>query len=103
VLADAPAATVGVTQVLTASVTPVDAQPPITYTWEVEEAGTFTQTAGVSDSLTVIWTQPGAKNVRVTAANASGAVDDSRSIQVMPGKVEGQEPVPAMFLPLIIR
>jgi len=81
-----PTTTVGVAATFTASVTPTDADQPITYTWNVGEAveqQVVTHTGGLSDTLTFAWSITGTQMVSVTANNPCGvAVSDSLTITV---------------------
>jgi hypothetical protein len=82
-----------------ASVTPVDATQPITYTWEATDLAPQIVSSGLSDDVDLSWTTEGQKQIDVTAYNGVGdPVTDSISIEV-----QSEEEYSYVFLPLVIR
>jgi hypothetical protein len=64
--------TTGITNVdydFTATVAPTMTNQPITYTWQATGHTPFTQTAGITDTINLNWSTPGAKVITVTAEN----------------------------------
>ncbi len=66
----------GVTATLTATVAPLDASLPIQYTWQAAGHDTVVHTAGVSDTIDFLWSEPGTAVVTVTASNTKVSFTD---------------------------
>jgi hypothetical protein len=66
----------------TANVMPIGTTQPLTYYWEATDNQTITHTNGLQDTVTFAWTEPGPKEVHVTAVNAAGEVSDTLDFQV---------------------
>jgi len=73
---------VNVSYPFTATVTPLSATTPITYTWQATGQTPVTHTAGLSDTVAFTWTSPGAKTIIVTATNAAGMVTNTHIISI---------------------
>jgi hypothetical protein len=72
---DGPASgTVATTATLTATVSPLDASQPVQYIWQAAGQEPVTHTGGLSDTLSLAWTEPGTAVVTVTASNIGGEV-----------------------------
>ena len=82
-----------------ASVTPVDATQPITYTWEATDYAVQVVSGGVTENMIFSWSTAGTKQIDVTADNGVGDhVTDSISVEV-----QSEEEYSYVFLPLVIR
>jgi hypothetical protein len=93
------AADIGVTVPFTATVTPLAASTPITFTWEATEQTTVVhQIDDLSDATIFSWATGGSKTLTVTAANSCGTVSQVHTIDV--GGVSWQF---ELFLPLMVR
>jgi M6 family metalloprotease-like protein len=66
----------------TATISPMDATTPITYTWEVTGFPPIVHVGDITDSIHFNWEEPGFKTISVTASNEGGSVVDSWSIIV---------------------
>ena len=67
----------------TATVNPGTATMPITYTWEITDHDTITNTGGISNTIMLDWISGGNKTVTVTAVNSSGIpVNQSHTINI---------------------
>ncbi len=64
---------VGVTATLTAAVAPLDASLPVQYKWQATGHDTVVHTAGVSDTVDFLWSEPGTAVVTVTASNTNAS------------------------------
>jgi hypothetical protein len=73
---------VGTQNVFLANVIPIDIPQPITYTWQASGQETISQTAGISDSVSFIWEDPGMQVITVTASNLFGSTSDFYSLPV---------------------
>jgi len=81
----------------TADVSPGFTTTPITYTWEISNQETITNTGGISNTVTLEWSSTGNKTVTVTAVNSTGfSVSQSHIIDIiLPDKL--------LYLPLIFK
>jgi len=71
------------TYLMTATAQPLAATQPITYRWFVSGQGAITHTAGLFDTIPVVWVTPGNAVVTVTATNTAGIiVTDTHSIAI---------------------
>ena len=71
----------GAEHTFTATVSPLTATSPITYTWE--SAGeVITTTGGTSSTAGLVWASPGVHPITVTARNACGVVSATASITI---------------------
>ncbi len=69
--------------VFTATVSPPDATPPITYTWQaIEQSTVVTTTSDTSNTVSFAWADPGTKTVTVTAENCGGRDSDMVTINI---------------------
>jgi hypothetical protein len=66
----------------TATVNPITTTVPITYVWSVGGQPTITDTAGIFDTVTLSWDQPGLRQLSISASNPAGSVVDTRSITI---------------------
>ena len=72
---------------------PLDATTPVTYTWEVTDHDTFTETGGINNIIKLDWTTPGSKLITVTAENGTGSpVSQSHTIKIS---------YPKLYIPFI--
>jgi hypothetical protein len=60
--------------IFTATVSPITTTVPITYVWLVDDELTITHTAGISDTATFDWDQPGLHQLSLSASNPAGSV-----------------------------
>ncbi len=86
---------VGEPQTFTATVSPLTAVQPISYTWWLADLPPVFQTNGISDTLNAAWSTPGTKNISVTAANNYGTVTAYHSFEIVEPKL--------LFLPLVAK
>ncbi|MCB9422813.1 MAG: hypothetical protein H6667_23640 [Ardenticatenaceae bacterium] len=69
-----PATTfLNVSQTFTATVSPLAATQPLTYTWEATSQPTVIQTGGITNTLDYTWTITGTKTITVTVENGVGS------------------------------
>ncbi len=69
--------------IFTATISPTTTTTPVTYTWEITDHDTITNTGGLQDSIAVTWSSSGSKVVTVTAVNHTGlAVSQSHTIDI---------------------
>ena len=88
----------GVQYGFVASVSPMNATLPITYTWEATDHAAQVVSGGVTGAMGYSWSLEGTKRVTVTVDNGVGdPVTDSETVEVR--SEEGAE----VFLPLILR
>jgi hypothetical protein len=73
---------VGESMVLTATVSPVNASLPITYTWEAAGLPSVVHVGGISDEVDFFWDDAGSKTITVTATNAGGSVVDTQLVEI---------------------
>ncbi len=67
----------------TATVSPSTTTTPVTYTWEITDHDTITNTGGISNTIMVDWSGGGSKAVMVTAVNSTGlSVSQSHTINI---------------------
>jgi hypothetical protein len=76
----------GVVQVdytFNATVTPINATPPFTYTWEATGQTPSTHVGGgLSDAVTFNWDTPGAKTITVTVSNDVGTATNTAEVML---------------------
>jgi len=84
----------------TATVSPVTATLPITFTWEASEQSPLTHTGGLSDVVTFTWRTPGARAIIVTVMNAGGTVAGAHAISINASPTT--EPF-LIYLPLVLK
>jgi YVTN family beta-propeller protein len=86
---------VDLTHILTATASPMTVTQPLTYVWQIEEAGAFTATnQGIQHSLPISWTTVGTKTIMVTAINEGSDVTTSYQFYVEPGSDFGLSATP---------
>ena len=78
----------------TANVSPDDAALPITYTWTVTDFLPIVNSRGITDSIDLIWSSSGWKQVTVTAENSRGSKEVTALLFI------GDQP--RAFLPIIM-
>jgi len=66
----------------TATVTPITTSVPMTYNWFIDDQLVYTHTAGLSDTATFNWSEPGMNEIVVTAANPAGSVEGDWTVTV---------------------
>lgn len=74
---------VGIPATLLASVIPVTATTPITYTWQATGQDSTTTSGGPNTSVAFTWNVTGTQHITVTASNAVSTVTDTHTITVM--------------------
>ncbi len=67
---------IGESLAFTASIMPVNAVTPITYTWEASDLAPVEHSSGVIDTIDLSWEEVGTKTITVTASNADGTLVD---------------------------
>ncbi len=70
----------------TAYIQPISISLPITYTWSIDADTPITHSAGISDTLSFSWDEPGMHAIHVTASNPLSSVTDTWEV-VIYGKV----------------
>ncbi len=81
----------------TAAISPLTTTTPVTYTWEITDHGTITNTDGLSNTVSLEWSSAGEKVVTVTAVNSTGfTVSQSHTIHIA-------LPEQKIYLPLVIK
>lgn len=81
----------------TATVSPDHTATPVTYTWEISDHGTITNTGGLSNTVSLDWSNAGEKVVTVTAVNSTGdPVTQTHTIDIA-------LPDYKIYLPLVIK
>jgi hypothetical protein len=89
----------GVIYNFVASVNPVNATLPITYTWEATDHAPQVVSGGVTNDMELSWTLGGTKQITVTADNGVGSpMTDFYSVTV-----QGEEESFDVFLPMVLR
>jgi uncharacterized repeat protein (TIGR01451 family) len=76
-------------QTFTATVNPITATLPITYTWQASGQSDVIHTSALSDTAAFTWTTIGAQAVTVTAASGAEVVSDTHVITIY----ESDEPI----------
>ncbi len=74
----------------TATVNPVTAAQPITYTWQATGQSPVVHTGGLSDTVAFTWATSGTQAITVTATNFGGTVTGAHLITIstlLPGAV----------------
>ena len=66
----------------TATISPVDATTPITYTWEATGLPPVQHVGDGTDTIEFAWDEIGTKIITVTAANAGGILVDTHTIDI---------------------
>ncbi len=79
-----------------ASVTPISATLPVTYTWEVTGYPAISDTNGLSINRSFSWLTPGLKSIQVTARNPVNSLTQSRFLAI-----GGDQVLYQLFLPLM--
>jgi hypothetical protein len=69
----------------TATIGPVDAVQPSTYTWEATDQETAVHSAGLSDIISFTWSIPGPKTITVTTQNG---VSDTHTMTIDPAPAD---------------
>ena len=83
-----------------ATVSPTNTATPVTYTWEITDHDTVTNTDGISNTIMLDWSSAGSKTVSVTAVNSSGlSVNQSHIIDITVPDVT--PPDKLLYLPLV--
>lgn len=76
-------ATVGIEQTYFAAVEPITTTVPLTYVWQVNGLETVTHTGGVTDTASVIFTEPGEQTISLRAMNSAGEVTAAHHTMVV--------------------
>jgi len=84
-----PAGLVGESYSFTATVQPVSATLPITYSWQVSGQEAIIHTGGLSDTLAYTWDIPGTQLITVTATNLSGSVVATHTLTISDVPISG--------------
>ena len=85
---------INTTYAFTATVTPITTTLPLTYTWQVDGQVPIVHTSGLTDTLSLVWEEPGTQVITVTASNAIGLVMDTHEITI-------NAPIYEFYLPLV--
>jgi CSLREA domain-containing protein len=80
---------VGESQFFTATVEPIYASLPVTYTWQSTGQDPVIHTGGITDTVAFTWHSPGVQIITVTAANLAGSVVDTHAITISDVPIEG--------------
>ncbi|MFZ1397274.1 MAG: hypothetical protein WAS33_10275 [Candidatus Promineifilaceae bacterium] len=81
----------------TANISPNFTSTPITYTWQITDHDPITNTAGISNTVSLSWESVGLKEVVVTAVNQTGTpVSQTHTIHIA-------QPEQKIYLPIIIK
>ena len=81
----------------TAEISPSFTTTPITYTWEISDHDTITNTGGISNTISLSWGSAGSKEVTVTAVNETGfTVTQSHTIDIA-------LPEQKIYLPVVMK
>lgn len=74
----------GESYVFTATVSPADTSQPLDYHWQATDHSPVAHSQqDLQDTLTLMWDNPGPKNITVTVANTLGQVIESHTVLVM--------------------
>ncbi len=73
---------VGDSHTLTATIRPIDATQPITYTWRATGHTPVTHVGGSSDTIILAWDSPGQRTITVTVTNAGGTATSAHTLVV---------------------
>ena len=76
-----------------AAVSPLTTTQPLTYVWQVSGQTTLTQSAGLSDTASFSWPEPGQQTITVTVNNIAGSVTGAYSVTIRQ----------VVYLPLILK
>ncbi len=101
-IAGAPEGRVGVSYAFTATISPLVATPPISYTWQASGQERISHSSNLpSDSAAFVWDAVGTQTITVTAVNAAGVpVLDTHTIEITAVPTfDGQR----IYLPLVRR
>jgi hypothetical protein len=74
---------IGESMVFTATVRPIDATLPITYTWEATGFDPIVHVGDTTDEVELTWDMAGSKAITVTASNDGGTVVDTTLVHVL--------------------
>ena len=65
-----------------ATVSPLIATQPISYSWQATGQSSLLNTGGLSDTVSFVWSTPGEKVISVTAENLAGSVSTVHTITI---------------------
>ncbi|MEM7032676.1 MAG: alkaline phosphatase D family protein [Chloroflexota bacterium] len=68
---------------LTATTTPIEATPPLTYLWQATGQTEVVHSNDLSDAVTFTWNVTGTKTVTVSVMNREGTVVDTHNVDVV--------------------
>lgn len=86
----------------TATVNPDTITTPITYTWEITDHNTITNTGGINNTIMLEWSSEGSKTVTVTAVNSTGtSVSQSHIIDITLADPPSADKL--LYLPIIVK
>ncbi|MGD8805154.1 MAG: PKD domain-containing protein, partial [Chloroflexota bacterium] len=89
---------------LIATVAPITTTVPITYVWQTTGRLPITHTAGLTDTSTFTWTDPGLKTIIVTVDNGVGVTSASHNLTVYTPAFAGFSATPATgVVPLLVQ
>jgi murein DD-endopeptidase MepM/ murein hydrolase activator NlpD len=71
----------GTSYTFTATISPLAAMQPITYTWQIDDRLPVTHTAGLSDTLAVTWSNDGRHSISVMASNIAGSATGAHTFE----------------------
>jgi hypothetical protein len=86
----------GMSTAFTATVSPLSATQPLTYTWQASGQPTIIQTGGITNTIVYTWAVTGTKTITVTVENeVGGPVMTTHTIEVV-------EPL-RVYLPVVLK
>ncbi len=86
----------GISYGFTATVSPLNATLPLTYTWQADGQAPIVRTGGLTDTAVFEWEDAGTYTITITAANRTSTVSATHTIQL-------QALDRAIYLPMIVR
>lgn len=92
----------GTSYAFVASVTPISATTPVTYTWQADgQSPVTTASSSLTNTVNFSWGSAGSKMITVTVENGSGQVSDSHTITLAASSSNSGNF--KTFLPLVIK
>jgi hypothetical protein len=86
----------------TATVSPITATLPISYSWQATDQTAVTSTGGLSDTVEFVWSTPGSKTITVTAGNAAGLISTTSQITISESENRYFFPIAAKEIPILV-
>ena len=66
-----------------AAVGPISVTQPVTYLWQISGRAPVTHTGGLTDSLSIVWAEPGPQTVTLTASNPAASVTATQEVMIL--------------------